>query len=415
LKLPDWFIGRFRGKDEYIEYSLEELDAILKKESYSEAAPILKDIYASFDNIRRIALEIKELECPKDVNPRVKTVIRTAKPEFVREVLEELKVSNRGAKCELKEEKTAIEETMEMLAKAVMGPGKYLHMAFPESIDKIRKELKRLAVKKKELEDTANTDDHNEDTIKGIYSLKERLNHKNLLGKEREDTANRLKALENEEKSLMQECTRLEEGNEYSRFLEKKELLEKIKCEKEEKENLVYNLFTPLRRPLKMLRKSLEEKGKTEGSLKEMERISDDPVNFLCSSESKDFMKVITSLKKNIYENPDIKPEEKNRVKQRISAIEGADLEKIRQDISDLKKHAAELTIEISRAQILDKKTENEKEIYRIRRDAAHIRIEIARIGKKIEKDSEEIEILKKELEKKACRLKNGRISVRLA
>jgi hypothetical protein len=420
LKLLENFFWKFRGKEESAEYGLSELETILavdyekrKKEAYSQAAPVLKDIYESFDNIREIALEIKDLECPKDVNPRIKTVIRTAKPEFVREVLEALK---RGRiKEDLTEEKKAIGETMEMLAKAVMGPGKYLHMAYAEDVDRIRKELKNLAVKKKELEETFGVDNTTEDLTTGIKALKERMAHKILLEKEQGDTVKKLESLEKEEKCLAQENSKIEEGIEYREYLEKQEALQKIKCEKEEKENLIYNLLTPLKRPVKILRKSLEEKGKIDPSLKEMERYADDPVKSFCSSESKEFMKLLTALKKNIDENQDIKTEEKMRVKQRISAIEGADPDKIRGDIAALGKHASELSNVIDGAKIQKKKTANEKELDRIRRDMAHMGIEVARIGKKIEKDAEEIETLKRELEEKAGRVKNRKVSIRLA
>jgi septal ring factor EnvC (AmiA/AmiB activator) len=422
LKLLDKFFGKFRGKEEHSEYTLEELGGILKedcgrikKEAYSDAAPILEDIYASFDNIRCIALEIKELECPEDVNSRVKTVIRTAKPEFVREVLEALKGGRKGIKEDLSKERTAIGETMELLAKAVIGPGKYLHMAYAEDIDRIRKELKILAVKKKELEETAKGDNIIEGLIKEIESLKERLVRKNLLEKEMADTAKKLEALEKDEKSLAKEIIRIEEGNEYKEYTGKKEALQRIRCEKEEKENLVYNLLTPLKRPLKILRKSLEEKGKADASLKEIEKYADDPVNSFCCSESNNFMRLVSALKKSIDENPDLKPEEKSRVRQRISAIEGANLERIREDITSLKKLDAELSAEIERAVVQKKKTAEEKDLDRMRRDMARMGIEITRTGKKIEKESGEVAVLKQELEKKTSRLKNRGISVRLA
>ena len=422
MKLLERILGKFRKKDESAEYSLEELEDILrddcsmrKKEAYKEAAPALKDIYSSFDNIKRIALEIKELECPKDVNPRIKTVIRTAKPEFVREVLEALKERKEGITEDLEGEKTVIGDTMETLAKAVMGPGKYLHMAYAEDIDKIRKELKNLAVKKKELEQTTAVDNSTEGLIEEIKSFREHLIHKNLLEKEMRDTEKKLDDLEKEERNLAQENKGIEEGHEYIEFLEKKEELQKIKTEKEEKENLIYNLLTPLKRPLKILRKSLEEKGKADASLKEVERYADDPVNSFCSSESKEFKKILTTLKKNIDENPDIKAEEKSRVKQRISAIEGADLERIHKDIIALRKHAAELSIEISCAHIQKKKTENEKDLDRARRQVSAARDDLNRICKKLKKEEKETEIKKQDLEENAFRLKNRRLSIRLS
>lgn len=422
MKFLESFLGKFRGKEEHAEYTLVELEKILKddrqkrdKEAYAEAAPVLKDIYSSFDNIRRIALEIKNLECQAEVNPRIKTVIRTAKPEFVREILEALKGSKEGVIEGLSAEKTAIGETMEMLAKSVIGPGKYLHMAYPEDIDRIRKELKTLAVKKKELEATGGSDGHIEDTLKEIESLIERLKHKKLLENEEEETRNRLKALEIEEKTLTEECRTIEEGKEYSEYNEKLGLLEKIKCEKEEKENYVYNLLTPLKRPLKILRKSLEEKGKADASFKEIEKYADDPINSLCLSEPKEFMEAFTALKKDIDNNRDLKAEEKSRVKQKISAIEAADLKNIRKHILDLRKNALELSVDIDRAEIRKRKTEKEKEVDRIRRERSIIEDELPRIIKKIEKDAHETKSKKQHLEENASRLKNRRVSVRLA
>ncbi|MFZ2455507.1 MAG: hypothetical protein WAX07_03420 [Candidatus Altiarchaeia archaeon] len=422
MKLPGWLVGRFKGKGDHAEYSLEELDAILradcakiKEEDYAGAAPVLKDIYESFENMRRMALEIKELECPDDLNPRIKTVIRTAKPEYVREVLEALKENGRGAKKDLQAEKKAIGETMDMLAKAVMGPGKYLHMAYAEDIDRVRKELKNLAVKKKELEETSGGENDAWDLSNEIAILRERLMHRDSLEKERDDTEKKLEALKEEERTLAREESLIEEGSDYQEFLGKKEALQKIECVKEEKENQVYNLLTPLKRPLKILRKSLEDKGKIDSSLKEMERIADDPVYSFCSEGSMNLPMLLTALKRDIDGNPDIKAEEKSRVRHKISAIEGANLEKMREEIISFRKHAAELSDAIGGAPIQKIRAENIKELERIHRDLSHAGDEVSRIGKKIEKDSEEIESLKQELEKRAGALKNMRISVRLA
>jgi len=41
---------------------------------------------------------------------------------------------------------------MDLIAKAVMGPGKYLRMAYAEDMEEIGRELKTLAEDRKELE-----------------------------------------------------------------------------------------------------------------------------------------------------------------------------------------------------------------------------------------------------------------------
>jgi hypothetical protein len=422
LKLFEWFAGRFKEKEAVSEYSLDELAAVIKeecdqrkKESYSEISPILKDIYASFESIRFITLEIKELECPEDVNSRVKTVIRTAKPEFVREVLEALKESKKDAGDHPGREKAAIGEIIEMLAKAMIGPGKYLHMAYAEDIDRIRKELKKLAVKKKELEDTYEEDTSTEGLTEEIKTLRESLKHKKHLEKERSDTEKKLESLIKEQSALAKEISQICEGSEYRGYLEKKDALKRIQYEKEEKENVMYNLLTPLKRPVKILRKSLEDKGKADAMLKEMERITDEPIGSFRSSEPKDIMNLLTALKKRIDENQDLKAEEKSRIKQKIAAIEGTDLKRIREDISSLERYTKELSVEIDGAVIQKKKTLTEKNLESICRDVAHAIDESNRMSKKIEKDSEDIGLLKLGLEEKAGGLKKSKIIVRLA
>jgi hypothetical protein len=422
LKLLEKIAGYFgERKEEPTEYGLEELAGLLREEekkrkdaAYLEAEPILKDIHESIDNIKALALDIKDKECPEEVNIRAKTVLRTAKPEFVREVLEAVKGAGGERKKEPSEDKRAIDETLDLLAKALMGPGKYLPLAYGEDLDRIKKELKALAVKRKKLEETAIINDDASDILKDIDSLRERISRVSLLEKERNETAQGLETLEKEETTLTEEKERIKKGREYAEYLEKKEREEKIRCEKEEKESRVYNLLTPLKRPLKMLRKSLEEKGKHDAYLKEIERYAQDPVETLCSADEKELPKLLSDLKKNMEKSPEIKDEEKNRVKQRIAAIETEDIQKTRNDIISLRKQEEELMREISSANILAKKTENEKETDRMRREITQKKEDLARMEKKIEKEDAFLKTEKQSLEEKTSRLKNNRIYIAL-
>ncbi len=422
MKLLEKIAAYFRGrKEEPAIYGLEELAHLLKEEekkkkdaAYLDAEPILEDIRESIDNIKALALDIQDKECPKEANVRAKAVLRTAKPEFVREVLEAVKGVRGERKKDLAADKRAIDETLDLLAKALMGPGKYLPLAYGEELDRIKKELRILAVKRKELEETARINDDAADILKDIDFLKERIKHVSLLEKERNETAQSLEALEKEECALAEERDRIEKGREYAEFLEKKEELRKVICEKEEKENRVYNLLTPLKRPIKMLRKSLEEKGKHDPYLKEIEKYAQDPVESLCAADAKELPKLLSELKKNMETIHEIKDEEKNRAKQRVSAIESEDLQKTRHEIISLRKKEEELMHEIGSAQAHAKKTSNEKETGRIRREITQKKEDLSRIGKKIGKEDVFLKTEKQALEEKTGRLKNRRICIAL-
>lgn len=422
MKLLEKITGYFGKKtQEPSEYGLEELAGILREEekkekdaSCQEAEPILEDIRESFDNIKALALDIKDKECPEEVNIRAKTVLRTAKPEFVREVLEAVKGAGSERKKDPQGDIRAIDETLELLAKALIGPGKYLPLAYGEDLDRIKKELKALALKRKKLGETARINDDAAGILKDVESLKERIRHVSLLEKERNETAQNLESLEKEGNALAKEGDNMEKGREYAELLEKKEKEEKIRCEKEEKESKAYNLITPLKRPLKMLRKSLEEKGKHDAYLKEIERYAQDPVETLCSEDAKELPKLLSDLKKNIETSPEIKDEEKSRIKQRITAIEKEDIQKTRIDIISLRKQEEEIMQEINSAHILVKKNANEKEKERIQREIAQKKEDLHRIEKKIGKEDAFMRTEKRALEEKAGRLKNERISIRL-
>jgi len=263
LKFFENIFGSHRKEEEKAEYSLDELESMLKTESetenraaYYEAKPILSEVYESFERIHELALRIKETDCPEDVNPRLTAVIRTTKPEFAREITEAIKDCKKEAGLE--EEKKAINETMDLIAKAVMGPGKYLRMAYAEDMEEIGRELKTLAEDRKELEKTSCSRE-SDSLIQEIEHIKSLTKHKAAMEAELHETEKKLSNLREKKETLKKKTEDLEKGKEYASHLQKKEELQEKTREKEEKENRVYNLISPLKRPLKILENPTEK------------------------------------------------------------------------------------------------------------------------------------------------------------
>lgn len=419
MKFLERLFGRSK-KEEPAKYTPDELISLLKedfeqenKDAYSEASPILEDIYESFECLRTLALEIKDAECSVDVNPRIINVLRTAKPEFVREFTEAVK--KRDGVAGLEEEKTAISETMDLLAKAVMGPGKYVAAAYGEDFESIRKELKNLAVKKKELEAISCVDADPGGVITEIEHLIALSERRSSAEKGLGEASKKREALEKEGEVLVREKESIEQGDEYLEFLRKKDALKEALSEKEETENQVYNLITPLRRPLKMLRKSLEENGDKGSPVKELERYADDPVTHFVSGDPQDLKDLLSALKKNLEINADIKPDEKKRINHKIEMIEEHDLDGIRKDLASLAGEIDKLSHDIDSSKLEKKKEDLEKELVRIRRDISSADEDLSRLSKMMARDAAELETKRSELENKAGRIINKKVCLMLA
>lgn len=406
-------------KNEIIKFRLSELEKWLKdererreKEIHREAGSILDDIQKGIKNIHDLVLRIDALECPEEIPKRARKVILTSKPAFIRGILDAVKnIREKPEDKDLHGFTKDLQNTLSALFKVLIGQGRYLSLAFGEELEGIKKEAKHLSENEKELERL--TSDNSLIYIEKDFRIfKERFSLLHHLDKERSELISELEKLNFDKENLQNEYNGIEKRKEFKNFLEKEDRLKEIKEEKDRIESNVYNLITPLKRPLKRFRKFIQEKSTSkEISIRDIDSYMQNPMDiFLFTNDNK-----IDLLLKCIRESLDsgkfeIKEQEKKKTISRINSILNTDLRKLKENLLFLKKEEKRISNEIGSSFILLEKNDLEKKIGKTSREIALKEDEIEKIKKKRGKLADEIEKLKRDLEGKLSNLEEKNV-----
>lgn len=399
---------RLDGLDGWLKSRAEERD----REAYRKAKPILEDIRESFDNIRQQALSIQERVVPGEIPKRAEKVIHTSKPEFVHAILEATKnVSEKQSAHDMRAYPQKTGEALASLLRAMTGPGRYLPLAYSEELEAIRIESKNIFEKKKELEGLLEGDALAE-IEKCLVRLRERIAARSSLENEREQLLSETEKLKGEEAGLAEGYGKIDERRTYKDFLERKNMLEEAKAKREALETYAGNILTPLKRPLRMYRKSSQEKGVAiAGSAGSLERLIEDPIKTLASPDEKDLVGLLRNLLEAIEkDDAQISGQEKSKTLSRIRAALDADLGKLRQDLISCRNAEEELTKELDSSPVLAEKREYERRMEKNKRDTSIKQEEAGKIIKKMERTDSEIKELASSLEDAISRLEKRKI-----
>jgi len=410
-------------REESIKFRLSELDDWLrdkvderKKRIYKEAAPILGEISKGIKNIKNLALEIDDLECPNEIPERVRKVIITSKPAFIRGILDAIKDVEEGPREEdLEEFNGKLQNALSTLLKVSIGKGRYLPLAFGEELERIKRESKYLFEKKKELEELIG-DNELKYIEKDFEILKERFLLLSSLDRESMKFADELGKLKSERERLQSEYKGIDQTEGFKDLLEKEHRLREIKEKMRGIENYIYNLLTPLKRPLRRFRRFIQEKGTSEGiSIREIEDYIQNPMGMFLSVKCRDINLLLEGIKRAIDKGElGIKEREKKKTISKINSVLSSDLEKLKEDFLFLKKEKERISKEIESSSILLKKRDLENRMARINREIALKDDEREKIKRKRGKLDGEIERLKRGLEKRLGELENKRVSLEL-
>lgn len=417
----DKLFGRkVRVVDESIQFRLNELDDWLRdrmdekeEKIHEEAAPILDEITRHIRNIKKQALKIDTLKCPEEIPKRARKVIITSKPAFVRGILDAIKgVEEKPTGGDIEAFNDKLQNALSTLLKVNMGQGRYLPLAFGDELTEIRKESKQLFEKKKELEELFRGDALNE-VRKDLETLKEKSLLSPTLDKELMQFNDEVKKLKIEKERLQSEYTGFDQTKDFKDLSEKKHKLKEIKEKKDGVENEVYTLLTPLRRPLKMLRKFILEKGMPE--VKGIEGYIQNPMEMFFSDGGGDINPLLERLKSAMKEGElGSTKQERDKILSKINLILDADLEKLRGDFLFLRDEEEEISREIESSSVLLEKRDLENRITKMNREIALKEDGIRGIKRKKDKLRGEIEKIKESLEEGLTSLENRNVSLGL-
>ena len=407
-KKEDILVLKVDGLENMLKARTEETDARL----FREAKPILGEICRAFENIREKAELIEEKECSPEIPKRAAKAIHTSKPDFVHAVLESTREASKKRSAEdLLHYPEKLGEALASLLKAMTGPGRYLPLAYGEELEGIRAESKTIFEKKRELEALLSGNALSE-IKKGAAALKGDMASRSALEKERAQALCETQKLSDEEARLAEEYLRIEQGKEYEHYMDKKKKLEEAKAKKEALETYAANLLTPLKRPLRTYRKSAQEKGlKTEGIAESIEALIEDPVKALTSPEKKDLESLLSQMLAVLEEDQThTKDVDKSKITSRIRIAMGADLGKLRRDLTFCAEEVSELAKEVDESPLPAEKRDLERRMEKNKREIFLRNEEADKIAKKMERIDSEIKDRASKLEDALSRLEKRRI-----
>ncbi|MBU4266751.1 MAG: hypothetical protein L6243_06135 [Candidatus Altiarchaeales archaeon] len=265
------FLDRFFGKqdkppEKIKSIKFSELDDWLRerieresKESYRNAKPIVDDILKSVERINEYAHKLERTDCPKNIPKRAKKIVIASKPEFVRGVHDSLRDIENSSREDIGEFHRNLNATILGMGKVIGGQGRYLPVAFGDIIQDIAKELKSIVANGKELKEfiPKSTYESILDNISEIEKESGRL--KELASREKEIEKELKKTLE-EKKKLIRERADFEKSPEFREFHSLQEKMNELGEKKRGIETKIHSYLSPIKRPLKKLKKELDRK-----------------------------------------------------------------------------------------------------------------------------------------------------------
>ncbi|MBN2251996.1 MAG: hypothetical protein JW724_07990 [Candidatus Altiarchaeota archaeon] len=371
------FLGKLFGRDKKnekkipvklkpagIEGWLDKRGRELEEESSRKALPVLEEIRESAERIRDLALDLKEKEIPKDIPERAVKVVKTSKPAFVQGILEA--VGGIGADDAEKDIETycaKLEAAVTSLPKVMIGQGRYLPVAYGRELDEIRNESKKLFEAGKYLEKLPG-----QSALTGAKKDLEELG-KNVmeaasLEKESSGLSERIEQLKRDKAGCEEEYGRIRETGEYGEYLADKKNLDEAERQMEEIRTYTANLLTPLRRPLRILKKSgNSECSPPQSCLTAIEQHIDEPEKMLYSSGD-ELKAALKTLLSHVEESrADIKANERKKIASRIDAILKADIDKKKDEFDRLKKRSEEISGRLASSRAIPRMEELERKI----------------------------------------------------
>jgi len=266
------FLDRFFGKgdtpsEQTKSIKFSELNGWLRKrielesqESYRNAKPIVDEIMASIESIKEHADRLERTDCPKSIPKRVEKIVLLSKPEFVRGIHDSVRDVENSSREDIGEFNRNLDATILGMGKVLSGQGRYLPVAFGDIIQDMAKELKSVVKKSKELKEfitNSKTYDAILDNIEELRKESGRLKELDTRGREIEKE---LKKTLEEKKKLIRERADFEKSPEFRESHSLQEKLNEFGEKKRGIETKIHGYLSPIKRPLKKLKKELDRK-----------------------------------------------------------------------------------------------------------------------------------------------------------
>ena len=387
-----------RELDDWVAEKIEER----KRELVEDLTPAVDEILKSRDMVEEVVRDLEEYEFPPELKKKVFKPVLTSKPAYVKGMADALRgmgPSNPETHEDLRDFYAAVRKAMKTIEKVQLGKGRYLMVTFREYMLKIGGSLNTildyLKAMKEELEEAEKEIQRMENLAAEAAELRKKLDFINAPAVRGGET----KELQKKKEQLERELREFLEGEEYRRFIELEEKLEKLEQAEGSLRMRVINIIGPFRRSFRKLRKLMEDEEEYR-IRKALDDYLDTPFEaFTAEDESCRGIKAILVCLRRAVEEGTLKLRRKERGKiMSMVAVSAEKLVELRAGFQRIREEKAEVAKEFEGSVAPEIKKNLEREL-------AVIQGELERLEEEGRSRVEEVERLKAEVPGAIARL----------
>ncbi|MEA1925226.1 MAG: hypothetical protein U9M95_05090 [Candidatus Altiarchaeota archaeon] len=391
---------------------LQDMRARESKKILDRARPLIEGILTSVSRIDSVVADIDESSIPDDTAVKLKRIAETSKSPFVTGLRDSINpLLNRKVSdyTDIKQLHMDLRNMLDSLARVHMGQGRYLPMIFDAEVKEIKKESKNLLHHSDsigELVKSSTGESALDKALNRFYRMDSCLDEiesmKSLL-KEKRDKLDSLRA---REKNLIDENEKFsisKEVKELTRMMDERRVIDEKLHGLESK---VYQLLTPLKRPLRKYRKQAFELDKLV--LNRVDGFIDEPVKQFFSGEG-ELGEILKKLGGYVRDGKlGLKERERKKTEEKIGNLMDADLDLARMEYDSLLKEKNSLTESISRSRVMGKKESLKSSLDSAKSEIGLIKGELVALEGKTKELSEEVDDLRDEIRVEISKIKGG-------
>jgi len=420
MGLFDRFFPKKKEEEEKIAVASSELAGFIqgmernqKEQLFRDAKPVLEDIASLMEAVIEDIESIASAETPDNTPDRIKSIIKTTKPVFVKAFADSCRGLDEVPDMDgLEIYRKKLDDFISSAPKIILGQGRYLHYPFNEDLEKLRNDLRPVFEGKKSLDELMKDDafsgvaDDSRAFLEGLSRIKS-------LESEEKSLMRTIKAKEAAETALKERYEGIEGASSFKEYEKNRINLEgKIK-EKESSENELFNLATPIKKSIKVAVHSLGDQHPPEISRKDLLAYSDNPVKELLS-HGIDERRVFFSHLKDLLKSMEHKGDKLDKAISKIDEAGSPETEERIQKILRLNEEERRLSALIDQSPYLREKSDLGRNLEQAKRELRAINEEHEKIKKKIAETSEGIRSLRTRLEEKLSRKTGKKVSLEL-
>jgi chromosome segregation ATPase len=380
-------------------------------------SPLVREILEHRDSAISIVEDLRDYEFPEEIKDRVFKPALTAKPKYVKGLLESLRgIKEKELDYEgLVEFHKEILKALKTVQKVQFSHGKYIAAVYADHVPKLGTHLNRIIDLSEDLGEKLEEERNRREELKKLESnvreLRKKIAEKREAEDRRKNIAEEVSRLEKEIENIAGEKSRIELSGKYREIAGLEDELRSVGQEISEIRSRVLNILGPLTRVFRKYKKLVED-NKIRGDLESVEKYISQPAEAFFS-EGKDFpsLRGIIIGCREAATSGLLSLDKKE--KKRIQGLEGT-LCGIKEDFLGLKEKEKLLQRRLTSNSIKNRIAELDLEIRRKKEVLNNLASRLSAVDAEETKIDEEISRLKKEIEEGIARMEGKEVKVEI-